>query len=440
MPESHPTHEVLDRFVVGDLTGHDARNVTRHLLAGCATCRGYLAEGDSPAADTTADGTISDEAWGRILTHLSAYEQQLRQERAVAPALLAELMEHEPPRRQLLVDNSPRFQTWALAELALAESERLVVHDREAALAHARLGLAISERLPADQPSPRILHDLKGRSWAVLGNAERLRSDFPAAETCFSEAREHLLQGTGDPLEEARYCCLLASFRSEQRRFEECDRLLERAVGIYTLLEETEQLGATLVRQGTVAGKAGRLDEAVDVLNQALTLLDESASPRLVLVAEHNLVLNLRELGRLEEALTHLREARRLHRELGNRLDLVRLRWLEGKLAMEVGQAFLAESAFSEVRGAFVAESMPFDAALASLDLALFYLEQGRPSDAKQLAVEMSSLFRNLGVGREAYAALLVLERAAVAERLTTELVRQVTSRVEKARDTAPAA
>ena len=64
-----------------------------------------------------------------------------------------------------------------------------------------------------------------------------------------------------------------------------------------------------------------------------------------------------------------LTAARPLCEKLGDRSHVLRLRWLEGKLASEVGETKLAQDAYEEVYDGFV-EYSPIDAALVSLDLA----------------------------------------------------------------------
>jgi len=76
---------------------------------------------------------------------------------------------------------------------------------------------------------------------------------------------------------------------------------------------------------------------------------------------------------------------------------------------------------------------LPYDAALASLDLAVLYLEEGRTREVKDLAREMAEIFKAQGIAREALAALTLFVEAAQKETATVELVRRVIQRVEGA-------
>jgi hypothetical protein len=76
------------------------------------------------------------------------------------------------------------------------------------------------------------------------------------------------------------------------------------------------------------------------------------------------------------------------------------------------------------------------DAALVSLELAALHAEAGRTAEVKELAREMVAIFKAQKVHREALAAVLVFRRAAVRERVTADLAREVASFLSRARHT----
>lgn len=443
MPETpfhdHPDRETFDRFLAGELTAQDRRRVMKHLLSGCSSCRELA--GDSwklPLDDyrhEAAVGTIATESLQRVSERLAAYTMQLERERAAAPALTAELMEHPEPRRQVLLDNSSRYCIWAVADFALDECQKQVANDPHQALEFARLGLEVARRLDPEETGQHIVRDMQGRAWAMVGNAQRVLSDLRTAEAAFREAENALAEGTGDPLEEARYYTLLSTLRSDQRRFDESLTLLRRAARIYRYLGEDHLLGRTLVMEGTALGKSGDINRAIRVLERALPLLDDVREARVGLLARHNLVHYLRETGNVQEALNLLKQIKPLYRQLGNRMDLIRLRWVEGSLAREIGQPLLAENAFLEVRNNFIEAGIGFDAALVSMDLALLYLDQSRYDEVQKLALEMKPIFESRDVHREAVAALLIFCHAAERRQATAQLVHEIESYLKSARN-----
>ena len=102
---------------------------------------------------------------------------------------------------------------------------------------------------------------------------------------------------------------------------------------------------------------AGDREFAIELVQKALEMVDAERDPRTVLAARHNLAVFLQESGRLREALAVLAQARSLYETLGDRRNLLRLRWLEGSLAEDVGEIALAEEAFLEVYHGFVDET-----------------------------------------------------------------------------------
>lgn len=107
-------------------------------------------------------------------------------------------------------------------------------------------------------------------------------------------------------------------------------------------------------------------------------------------------------------------------------MDLLRLRWLEGLVALGLLRTEQAEVAFREVREAFGELGLGYDAALASLDLATVYVLQGRAAEVRQLSEETLTLSKAYGLHEEALAALLALCNAARLDQAGLELVREI--------------
>lgn len=117
---------------------------------------------------------------------------------------------------------------------------------------------------------------------------------------------------------------------------------------------------------------------------------------------------------------------------------LIRLVWLESRVAAGEGRPEEAVASLEQVRGYFTARELPYDAALSSLDLAVLYLKVGCAVQVKELAVAMGWIFKAEGIDREALEALKLFCDAARQERASVELARQVAAEIEKARRSAP--
>ncbi len=77
------------------------------------------------------------------------------------------------------------------------------------------------------------------------------------------------------------------------------------------------------------------------------------------------------------------------------------------------------------VRDGFLAEDVPFDTALVSLEIAALYAEQGRSGELKTMAQEMLPVFSALHVP-EALAALSFLLQAIQSESASATLFAEV--------------
>jgi hypothetical protein len=101
------------------------------------------------------------------------------------------------------------------------------------------------------------------------------------------------------------------------------------------------------------------------------------------------------------------------------------------------GRTAAAQAGLEQVRRKFADLEMPYDAALASLDLAALWLNTGRTAEVKELAIEMEAIFRAKNIHREALAALVLFWEAAKREAATLELVRGVIAEIETAKRSA---
>ena len=430
----HPHDQVLQEFAATLSEGDGT--VVDH-LAECQRCRErILVMVDRAPASPRTEGMADVLPWPTALDgvdygpaieaaerSLLIHAHVLAVERAEAPRRVVELLEHPPERREMLMRNHPRFQTWGLLERLIERVREETIEDVRQALDLGGLALALADCLDAGYYGAERIEDLRGRTWGYIGNARRVASDLCQAEIAFDTALRSLRKGTGDPLERALLLDLKSSFMRDQRRFDAALHLLMRALRVYRDIGETHRAARILIKLSTLHEHAGNPERAIPLLHETLTLIDAIREPRLLLSAQHNLITNLAEAGRFMEAYGLFIQARPFYARFPDAHMQNRRRWVAGKIAHGLGQAREAEAHLTAARPGFRAENAAFDTALVSLDLAALYAAQGRTAELRETAEEVLAIFSAGQIHREALAALSYLCQAAAAERASLEEV-----------------
>ena len=342
-----------------------------------------------------------------------------------AGELVDELLAHPAPRREVLVGNSERFLSLAVAQRLLEASHASGFQDPREAERLARLALRIIESVDVAFYGRRLIDDLRARAWAHAGNALRIANRTDEADAAFRRGAAHL-EGTADPLEEAGFQHLLSSLRKQQRRFDEAADLMRSAASLYEEVGDTDRLARVLTGLGSSYLDQGTPEAAVEPLLEALRHVDALVDPRTALYIHHNLTVCLSETGRFLEAQRMFTAARPLYERFPDRRTQLQRQWLEGIVAAGTGRAEHAEELFRQVKSAFAEADMPLDAAVAGLDLAALYARQERTADLKALAQELTGALFSGRLHREALAALAYFVQAAQRERATEQVVRKV--------------
>lgn len=358
-------------------------------------------------------------------------ERSKEADRALAPALFAELRPLPRKIQRERIKEEPRLGSWALCELLCLESQRACSRDLAYAAALADLALAVAEAVNEDS---LWREKLLGFALAHLANVLRVQGDFRASSRTFRKAREHWETGGSSHegyLEEGLLDALEASLRRDEHKFPEALSLLECAAANATGKRLRVQIA---VNRSKLYEETGDLERAVAVLEG---IPDEDLpgdDDRLVLCIRHNHADYLSKLDRFEEAQAILPSVRKLSQKAGGELDHARLLWTEARIAAGVGDLSGAIEKLVKVRGQFSTRQMDYDTALVSLELGLFYMSAGRTEEVKTLARHMVPVFQSKQVHREALVALSLFRQAAEKETLTVELTRLTLDYLRKAR------
>lgn len=192
---------------------------------------------------------------------------------------------------------------------------------------------------------------------------------------------------------------------------------------IYQALNEEHLVGRALISEGIFAGHDGRPEHGILLVCEGLLRIDPDRDPKMKVLGLHALVFNLIEAERYRKARTLLWHIRPFFEQDGDRLNILRLRWLEGKICSGLGDGATAEEHFQLVRKKFKKLRQHYDSALVSLDLAMLWAKQGRREESSELAKELIASFRKLRIAREAAASLIVYRQWAKSDYVSNEVL-----------------
>ena len=404
----HPTPTDLEAFVAGGLSTGRSREVTRHLLGSCASCNANLAAHHQWLTASPAEASY-DMALDRAFSRARDYKRHLRHEdlrsRKVAALLQAGGLE-----ALLAADLS--FQGSGMLQALLERSWAVRHEDPREMVSLARHAAEIANRLDQRYHTPQERADLQSRSWGELANALRAADDLHEAERAFGIAFEHLLRGTGDLHLKARLYDLHASYLGTRRQFDLAFGSLDVAYAAYLELGDPHLAGRSLLTKAIYLHYSGRPEVSIEINERGLGLLDAAREPSLRSFAIHNQLQFLVACGRFRDAKRELFQRRAELSQITGTLNDLKLRALQGLISAGLGEWSSAEAAFTQVKVGFEEAGMGLHGAVASLDLALVWMHQGRYDETAAMVGDAVGVFVALGIQREALGAVLVLRDA----------------------------
>lgn len=415
----HLTPAELHASSRDELAPERRREILFHLLKGCPSCRaavGWNREVRERLGVPGQEDAFYDRAVGQSFDHVlqvqKILEEQRRAEREAAAALAA-------GEDATAVAGGNGLGAYE----ALLQRSWAVRHDSPQEMVDlARRALGVARGLDPEIYGKRPVADFRARAWGELANAHRVADDLWEAERAFVQAFALLPRGTGDRQLKARLHDLHASLLGTQRRFEDALEALDVVHKLHRQTGDLHAAGRVLAKKAIYLHYSGRSEEALEVNREALTLADASREPKLPTVAIHNQLWFLVACGRYREAKRLLFRNRRRCRSAG-RVIALKLLWLEGQIRYGLSELGIAESVFLEVKKRFEEEGLGFAAALASLDVAMVWMRQGRMAEAEKIVLKAAGVFAALNVQREVLAAVALLEEAFRTRRATTLLV-----------------
>ncbi len=410
--QEHVTEGALERFFRGQLSRRETQKLVRHLLTGCPRCLATAAlAGRRSGWSLTEEGDfdlaglphVTESNAGVFLGLLEGREEEtmrLARERLQGIGLLAELEQRPPGERLAGVRDDERFHHWGLFDRMLVKYLEVARNEPQAGVDLVYLALAVVDLLSQNRYKPELLNDFRAAGTAALANARRLAGFFEESKQAIRGAWEHLEEGTGDPLEEASLLSIEASLWRDLGQLERSADILDRAIRIYQQIGDDNRSARMLIQKGLAAGYAEPAS-GIELLQDALRLLDPAQEPRLELCARHNLALFLDDGGEPEEALALLEMTRPLYRIFGDRQTQLLLHWLEARIARSFGDLAGAEAVLQKIVAEFEQRGMHYEQTLASIDLVQVFSLRGNFDAAVKLANDFQPALEGWGMHGE---------------------------------------
>jgi tetratricopeptide (TPR) repeat protein len=435
----HPSREQLQRLVRCELGKPESEQILEHLEIGCEICGRLLEDGFAELLGSLNEaerpprlaGAAYESAITRALAFVRRRARSLARERARAAQALPVLREARSSS-EVAVAVQGLTGTWAYCEMLLECSRELRHRDPQRMIWFAELAKRAAENLDPVKYRPPMVADRQALAWAELGNSYRIADRLGEAETALATAGERRKAGTGDPLLEARVLDLTASLRVAQRRFTEAQRLLDRTYAMYRTVGDRHLAGRALISKGIYKTYQQDTAAALDLLREGLRLIDRRREPKLTLAALHDLLWLMVDRGEYRRARRELFENLDLYQRDGDPLNLLKKRWLEGRIAAGLGDLDRAEAALRQVREGLSRLRLSYKAAIAGLELGAVWLRQGRTAEVRGLVGETIAVFKMLGIAREALGALILLRSACEQEYVTLEFLADVLKLLRK--------
>lgn len=287
-------------------------------------------------------------------------------------------------------------------------------------------------RVAADVCNDAFAPSLQSRALGYFGNSLRVIGNYDEAKEAIERSLKIL---PGDPL----LLEFKGSLLRDIRQLDEAAECLRSASRTRRAAGDLSGYARTILATSQVMDEAGLSRDAAKFCLQALDILDASVDPtrHLLRITLQNYATFLCNAGLCLDALQAIRTAEPLF-EGGEPYFEIRVEWLYGRIAASLRDKS-AESRLQSVRQRLAEGGLIQEAALATLDLARYYVREKDPR-AASMALSVASLLHALGVERDAREALLLGQIARAdaegsdIEHLISELYAEIRTRPETRR------
>ncbi|HVT61218.1 MAG TPA: hypothetical protein VHR45_22840 [Thermoanaerobaculia bacterium] len=330
------------------------------------------------------------------------------------------------------VEEQKNLQTWGLCRLLQRKSVEAAGADAARAVQLAELAARASVALDDVFYDRQWVGELQALCLASRGYARWWLGERQGAGRDFAAADARLVEcNTGGGLIVAEILYLEAGVRRHEKRFPEAVALLDRAydeaMDVAPRERDPHFAAQILARKGCCLLESGGGEQAIGCLRQAAGLPVGRRSAKLRLSILRRLILGLVELGQSDAAAALLWQTQDLAAQAGDETEQLRMRRVEARVALALGERSSAEEILVEVAREFLRLGLPREAAAAMLDFATLEPQEGSRARLAQLAEDIMP-----ALGSATIPAARRNRNADKKRRLTPALARRLAGRLRR--------
>jgi tetratricopeptide (TPR) repeat protein len=398
-----------------------------------AVARGDLDLGPLPEAATWSGGTITGVnghadpryvgAFDRVQEEVHVWLMRARREQWLARQDVERLLRVPREDRARNIQRArTRYRSRAVADLLLEESRRLIRDSPAESRNLAELVDVVLLWTPGAM-GQEWARELSIRAAAWVANTHRVEYELRVAERGFADVRARMAREVVGELVHAEVASLEASLRIEQSRFGDARGLLDQAAALYRANERRPPLARVLTKRALLEDAQGDFKAAAAAQRQALEVLRGEDEPELLRISILNLALFLVSDEKADEAVQMLGQHSSMLREAGT-WEWPDVQIIRGRVALAQGGEAEAEELFLSARAEFIRKGSAVRAAVATMDLAVLYLVQGKCADLRRMARLIGTIFESAELEGRALAAVALFQRAVEKETVTEAAIR----------------
>lgn len=274
------------------------------------------------------------------------------------------------------------------------------------------MAVAMARYFSVDRYGSKRVADFLCRGLIELANAYRVADQLGEAGATLGEAITEFCKGSKSEYLKARMFDVQASLFADRRNFPAAATALDTVCSIYQKRRKDHLAGRALISKGIYVGYGGEPKEAIGLLREGLSKINQKRDPRLPLAAVQCQAHFLMKLGQFRQARNLMWRYHFPPELIGGWINQLKLRWVQAQIQAGMGDLGRAEAGFLEAREGFLGEGLHYKAALASLELAQLWLRQGKRREVQEMVTELVQVFLAYQIHQEAFVALMLLETA----------------------------